>query len=551
MTRSRKSRLTVLVIIAAMLVTMMTCVAQVSAKAENAPADYFTPYEEPLEITFVRSTSPSMEDRISKLNAEWGDEGFENNRWTKLYKERLNIDVKYLWIVDSAQYDAKFKMAMASGDLPDIFGAQVIDLYQLNDAGMVADMTELWNTQASPLTKSVITAEGQDALNAMTIGGKLMGIPSTGPSLDSMIYLWMRVDWLAKLGLTPPKTVDEFMKVAEAFVTQDPDGNGVNDTYAFMLDKYLWDELEGIAWMFGARPDTWIEKDGGLEFGIIQPEMKDFLKMVAQMYKDKWIDNEFIVKDYPKAIESVAQSKIGLVPGYHWWTWDFEASRKDNPDAQWAVYDWPSITGEQMKYELELGASSALAVKSDFAHPEALIKMLNLYMEVQFGETADYDTYGIDKKTGVDGVWLMGPIACNHPYINLLPYHDILKVAKGELKPEELNSLSKNYYDMNAEYWPCERCWGTGTDTVGYFQDRHIAAGNFFIDMYSTIPTPTKIERWGQLKEFVNATVTQMITGEVDVETGFDKFVADWKAQGGDAITAEINEIYKANQAAK
>ena len=38
-----------------------------------------------------------------------------------------------------------------------------------------------------------------------------------------MNEMWIRQDWLDKLGLEVPRTWDEMAAVAEAFVTQDPD----------------------------------------------------------------------------------------------------------------------------------------------------------------------------------------------------------------------------------------------------------------------------------------------------------------------------------------
>ena len=43
--------------------------------------------------------------------------------------------------------------------------------------------------------------------------------------------LLVRSDWLKKVGMRPPRTWADLEKVAEAFTTQDPDGNGKNDTY--------------------------------------------------------------------------------------------------------------------------------------------------------------------------------------------------------------------------------------------------------------------------------------------------------------------------------
>lgn len=44
-----------------------------------------------------------------------------------------------------------------------------------------------------------------------------------------MAMFW-RKDWLDKLGLEVPKTLDDYEKVLTAFVEEDPDGNGKKDT---------------------------------------------------------------------------------------------------------------------------------------------------------------------------------------------------------------------------------------------------------------------------------------------------------------------------------
>ena len=48
----------------------------------------------------------------------------------------------------------------------------------------------------------------------------------------------IRKDWLAKLGLKEPQTVDDLYTIAKAFTEQDPDGNGKKDTYGLIIPKW-------------------------------------------------------------------------------------------------------------------------------------------------------------------------------------------------------------------------------------------------------------------------------------------------------------------------
>lgn len=51
--------------------------------------------------------------------------------------------------------------------------------------------------------------------------------------------MWIRSDWLEALRLETPETMRDVLEIARAFATQDPDGNGKNDTYGLGVNKGL------------------------------------------------------------------------------------------------------------------------------------------------------------------------------------------------------------------------------------------------------------------------------------------------------------------------
>ena len=51
------------------------------------------------------------------------------------------------------------------------------------------------------------------------------GLPVTGGSVDSVDLMWIRTDWLEKLNLDVPTTMDEVMNMIDQFVNADFDGN--------------------------------------------------------------------------------------------------------------------------------------------------------------------------------------------------------------------------------------------------------------------------------------------------------------------------------------
>ncbi|MGO4269615.1 hypothetical protein AB4Z22_07190 [Paenibacillus sp. TAF58] len=94
-----------------------------------------------------------------------------------------------------------------------------------------------------------------------SLKGKLYSLPRVRP-LDGHESLLIHKDWLDKLVLQPPKTMDELYNVLEAFAKKDPDGNGAADMYGSVFpgspgpSNYLLS-------LFGTGT-KWKEENGGL-----------------------------------------------------------------------------------------------------------------------------------------------------------------------------------------------------------------------------------------------------------------------------------------------
>lgn len=520
----------------------------------------FGRYAEPITITFVKSTNSTDMAKWAIMEEKFG-ETLEDNRWTRIFKDVLNINVEYIWTVDSSQYEQKWKLAMASGDIPDASAVSQIDAAQLYEAGLTYDMTEYWDKYASDLTKTVASADDADAIMAAVknADGAMVGIPQVSAALDTYRYLWVRSDWMRNLGIEAPKTLDDLKAMMEAFATQDPDGNGVDDTYSYLIGKDLWYQLEGLFWSFGAYPDTWLpDENGNLVYGATLPEMKDALAWLQEMYKNGWIDPEFVVKDDTKANEMIVSGKTGMTSGGHWIVLtELMQSREMNPDADWNVFSWPTADGSEAIAETELGLNNTLCVSTACEHPEAVVKMLNLYYEMLYGEYGNYAYWGddytyADEGKAVQGTWALGPMSSYHPMINILPYRDAVKVVNGEMAVEDLKGASLSYWEFCQADWGWSKEWMPSNNefkTAGDHIEHVLQNDLLFTDYFVGAKTPTMVERFNSMEEMMDTEITKIITGESEVEAGFNAMVESWYAMGGEQITAEVNEWYAASKA--
>ena len=184
-----------------------------------------------------------------------------------------------------------------------------------------------------------------------------------------------------------PTTIDELVQLAEAFVNNDPDGNGQDDTLGLGVVKDLFStgfaDLNGLLEAFGAYPGGWLKDSSGkLVYGDIQPEMKTALTKVAEMFAAGLIDQEFVVKDGGKVAESTTNGNIGMVFGQHWIPfWPLQDGKNRNTNADWQAFPFrrpPELRPRPCSAAVRSGSTSST---SEMQNPEAAVKLLNYFIQ--------------------------------------------------------------------------------------------------------------------------------------------------------------------------
>lgn len=501
-------------------------------------------YSTPIEVSTVRVVDAT----VKFANGDT----IENNVWAKAFQDELGIKVKYNWIAttndDATQ---KLNVMIASGDLPDFFGVTPIQLKQLVDAGMVEDLSDLYSKYATPLTKKFLEGEGPEQLNSAKFNGKLMAIPSGGSSIDGAPLLWVRTDWLKKLNLTEPKTMQDVYKIAEAFTKQDPDGNGKNDTFGLGVNKGIGASgimgLSGYFAGFQAFMGNWVkDASGNLVYGSVQPEMKPALLKLQEMYKAGFIDKEFGVKDGNKTGEDAVAGRIGLYYGSMWNPISPLQKGKDlDPKMEWTAFPIVGVDSKPARPPVVNPTSSYYVIKKGAKNPEALLKMINLYAEKGWGEKQDYSKYVASS----DGIELFKYAAFRivNPNKNMENHLAVVASTKSgnttKFNAEQQITIDKikAFKNGNNKEWNQDRVFGeSGSFAVlNQYQKQNLPLMNQFFGA----ATKTMGEKKATLDKMEIETFTKIITG-APIET-FDKFVEDWKKLGGTDMTKEVNDWAK------
>lgn len=278
----------------------------------------------------------------------------------KTIKEKLNINLKYVPLAQGADGETKLNAAAAANALPDFFQAYSTSLERnkvidLNKQGLIAPVESLL-----PMMPTRVKTHYNDK-SAFALGnldGKQLALVEK-PNLPRREGLVIRKDWLDKLGLKAPTTVDELITVATAFTQKDPDGNGKNDTYGIggFFDG-TYGEGQRFAFIWGAYgvPDTLWNWDDPDHFGLVvrTAQYRQALEKFRQINDAKIIDPDWATINRDEFRVRWPQGRYGIM-----WE-DFAAL---SSAANYAKFDGNFPAGEWVP----LPALKATGIKSYLA----------------------------------------------------------------------------------------------------------------------------------------------------------------------------------------
>ncbi len=510
-------------------------------------AKWDTPYEETVTVTVGGLGNPQA------MNLPEGDT-LEDNEYTRLMKERFNIDVKVEWMaVDEAALSQKVSLAITSGQMPDIMMVpnQVL-LSQLVESDLVADLDEAYETGMSDYNKALLDTYGSRKFDTCIFDGKLKAISNYVPGY-SYAYAWIRKDWMDNLGLSEPESLEDLKAIAKAFVEQDPDGNGKNDTIGMLCDQRVGGiynsnhSMDPIFGLYGSYPRQWLVEEGGdVTYGTIQPETKEALATLRQMYADGLIDEEFAVRNPNDINAPLAAGQCGLIFGPWWAPYTLQDSVNNDDKADWQPYLCPlDENGEFKVYQQEIHTDWAV-VRKDFAHPDVIMKMQSYLSEwLRPQKDLEWPTPYRDHPE----VGTVIPLNLQFSEKDYMPKEYAgLNEAEEKQDPTGLADVMVPVYEARLKYREDpvanrDQWSGFMARTGGYevaSRDNVKVNENYaFFAM-----TDSMTARWTSLEKMENEMYLAIITGEKELDY-FDEFVAQWKALGGDQIMQEATEIVK------
>ena len=536
--------------------TEKTDTAEHTQEWKTAETTPFGRYPEEVIYTLGKMTG------MNNSNLPKGDT-YEDNGYTRYLKKQLNIQNKDVFEAgENDNYQETVSMTIASRELPDVMVVNDMEMLQLLvDNDLIEDLTQVYEDCTSSRIKDIYNSYGSEILDNVTFDGKLMALPETniddGPSL-----CWLRKDWMDKLGLDAPKTVEDVENIGHECVQKDPGGNGKGETVGLVCD----DELTGgcgysyeyqndiIFASFGAFPKQWIyNKDGEVVYGSVQNEAKAALGKLRQMYQQGTLDNNFLMRESSNIIELIVSGKCGSFFG-PWWSPNnpLMSAMQKNPNAEWQPYLIQTDKDGQTSFASQNPNDKYVVVRKGYKHPEIVMKIVSvLFDDLRYDEedVREMERYYQDN---VDPT--ARPLAINVDYKDaLMRCYDSLKDAiQGRKKLEDLGLLEGAYYISCSKYldrkketsaqkswedWAAYASRMTACSVLRKGQTRQVKS-LFFGE------TKTMKSNWWRLEELEKKAYLEIVTGQKPLSY-FDEFVKEWNRQGGEKIRGEVAQELK------
>lgn len=450
----------------------------------------------------------------------------------------VKLDIWQFASTGGAEWAQELNLKLAAGQVPDLFylwSNSDVDLYA--QQGVLAQIPKEEIQQKMPYYSKSMTEAEPGLWNTGMSQGKRYSIPLYFPLGNDPRQPAYNKAWLTKAGFTKaPETLAEVEKVLYYFANQDPDGNGKKDTFGYssVFNQTPVVAFQSVFGAYGVLPFQWKEIDGKVVFGMTTERVREAFRTLARWYKDGVIDKEFVVTTWAKYQNDFTQGRVGM----------FDAQRWDNlfpgrpinkafADAGNDIVVGGAIKGPYGEgvlhawgyYNNFLGFGAQLdkeKAKRDklFEILDALSNNDEVYLRTQFGILGEhYDM--VDGTPSFKSDWSD-------------PTKQASLLGLGDFFNPFRNKTSKMVKYMF-------------TSAQLAYRNEVVKAGGYKTSAdKSWEVVVTEMKNYPDLDKIANEYFVKFITGSVDLDKGFDDFVAYWKKSGGEVVTNAMNTAFKA-----
>lgn len=530
------------------LILVFGIIAACSGKAEKPIANSSEPTQSVKESA---SQQPEVEGEkepyefsimLSNETSDYARELKPDDVYTTELTKLSGVKVNYNFF-EAQDINNILTTRLASKEMPNVFqlsrtGITDPTVKSAVNAGVFLDLTELLQKHGQNLLK----AFPEEVWKSPQISkdGKIYGIPKKAAAGTTRILV-IRQDYLDRLGMKTPETLDDYLAYFEGVKNTDMNGNGKQDEIPLALtselSQYNW-AFEGY---FNVFPGVFRWNNGEAVPDIIQPQMKELIAFMRTLYEKGYINEDMFtatlgdrqgriqvepIGSYLHDVTNVGSTAAG-VPS---WYSDPGAT---GGDAVIDVVNGPTTPEGTKRFSLlGPGFSRVYVIDAKTENPEEIIKYYDWMMSGK-PEVVRFFTSGVEgyNYTMDNGKVVFDPTAEVNAAIGFVQF--MLGIQDWRVSDEVIA------FDPQAERVK------RGKDLA---MEAAVDTGMFKFMSLSDLPAfQTNPQLGSDANSLYGKMFANVVLGREPVDAAFDKFVSDWKKQGGDQLIQEAKQWHLDN----
>ncbi len=480
---------------------------------------------------------------IEGLNVDDPELGY--NPMTCYQEAEKRTGVKINWIVaPQNQSKEQFNLMIASGDLPDI-----IEGYwrfylpggerQAYEDGIIIKLNDYLEDSAPNLQK-ILKSDDEVRKLLSADKGEIFYFPYL--TLDDAVRVFygpiIREDWLDKLGLDIPTTIEEWDTALHKMKSGDPNGNGEADEIPLIFStrsEPLHEIRRSHAFIgaYGITRKFYLDGDT-VKYGEIQPEYKQFLELFNGWYEDGLIDPDFATMNTSTMDAKIAGNKAGAFIGWISDLMKFTDLMADTPGVKFSATPYPSLKkGEKAPYGYYAPKVNSLltSITTQCENPQKAVEWL-------------------DYKYGTEGNMLFnfGVEGVSYNMVNGSP-----KFLDSLMNPPEGKTIEE-MLRKHVQYFPGPMMSdGRQFEQLRLKYDNQKKAFSTWADTQRTMLLPSLIftaeendiiaSKMNDIQTYVDEMVLNFVFGKEPL-SNFDSYVDQLKKLGIDQVVAAYQSAY-------
>ena len=431
-----------------------------------------------------------------------------------------------------------FNLLLAGGDLPDIVGG-----YRLKDnvnkygpEGAFLPLNPLIEKHA-PNIKAFFDARPELRAAISAADGNMYYIPYLPDGKYGRAY-FMRKDWLEKLGLKAPETLQEYYETLVAFRDGDPNGNGEKDEIPYFARQ--WEEMIRLVTLWDARTsgsDTYHDfyvRDGKITHGYAEAAYREGIKNLAKWYAEGLIDPEVFTRGSSSRDYLLSQNLGGATHDWFASTSGYNTALADTVEgfSFRAIAPPASISGVRKEEHRRTPIKpDGWAISYQNEHPVETIKYFDFFFTPEGRNLANFGVEGVHWDMGADG--------------------------KAKFKKELLTNgrpINSQLYDVGAQiqrgYWQDYNYEIQWSNSIALEGIALYDEGDYLIDQFLGVAFNEAEQKiydkyWSSIRTYMLERQQAWILGTGDVEADWDDYLSDLKSQGLGKVIKVMQSAYK------